>query len=341
MVNKNQLPLVQIGKNQLKTDLKRMGILEGDHVSVALSLKSIGFVVGGPDTLIDAILEVVGPKGTLIMNTHTKVFPISEINPNFIFDHRSTVPHTGIVPQCLMKRKGSIRSKHPIFSVVAIGRYAKYLTDNHDEHSTPYLPLEKLGKIEGKTLFIGTNGRLVAIRHEAQRKAGLSIVPMHLGVLYQNDRGKINLYAIDHPGCATRLPELVPKLEKMQTVKLGKVGMAPAIIGSADGIIGDMSSMLKNDPTLSLCHDPLCVYCRELERRLDLYDKVKNPIYFQRSKLLIQLLCFRNKIILLRKYNRVSFCNPRMKRKFQPVSFTATILLRISLILSHASKYKR
>ena len=163
-----------IEKDQLKSNLRQLGITKGDHIAVTLSFKSIGFVKGGPDALIDSLLEIIGPEGTLMMNAYTLSFPIAEIDPDYIFNPETTVPYTGLVPRTLMKRKDSIRSLHPTCSIVATGKLSKYLTDGHDEHSRAFLPYERLAQIGGKYLCIGINNRLVAIRHEAQRKADSS-----------------------------------------------------------------------------------------------------------------------------------------------------------------------
>ena len=113
-----------ISKNRLIADLRRIGLREGDHVAVALSFKSLGFVCGGPEVMIDALLEVVGPNGTIMMNTHTYGFPISKIKSNFIFDPKSTKSWTGLVPETLRRRAEAVRSWHPISSVTAIGKFA-------------------------------------------------------------------------------------------------------------------------------------------------------------------------------------------------------------------------
>ena len=50
----------EVPKQRIVDDLKRIGVTEGDHVAVVLSLKSIGYVVGGPAAFIEALLET-GP----------------------------------------------------------------------------------------------------------------------------------------------------------------------------------------------------------------------------------------------------------------------------------------
>ncbi len=306
MPNERQI----VRKDQIISDLRRMGLAEGDHVAVALSFKSIGFVEGGPEGFIDALLSVVGSKGTIMMNAHTSYFPVSEINPDYVFDCRVSTPVTGALPEKLLKHKGAVRSRHPTFSVVAVGHLSEYLTDGHDESSRPYLPFEKLAKVQGKCLFIGIDGRLVAIRHEAQRRAGLFIVPMLTGVKYKKNN-EVKLFVSVMPPCVKKLPELNPRLEEMDVLRNGKIGNAPSLIGLADNLLDSLSSILKDDPSLNLCDDLFCLSCRELERRLHISTKYEMTLF---QKTLRQMVYLKNRLTLLRKYSKIHIGPSRLER---------------------------
>jgi aminoglycoside 3-N-acetyltransferase len=318
----------KITKEQIKRDLARMGISKGDHVGVTLSFKSIGFVDGGPDAFIDALLEVVGPTGTIMMNAFTLSFPITEIPYDYVFDPESTVPYTGLAPRTFVKREASVRSRHPVGSVVAFGRLAEYLTDGHDESTNTYLPYERLAQVNGKYLCIGLGDSLVAIRHEAQQRAGLFIVPMFVGSLYKNKKGETKLFVWVHPPCHENLPTLVPKVEKMGIIKRSKIGEAASIVAPASQLLDAMTALLKEDPTLTLCNNIFCFRCRELERRMNLYGRIANPLFFQKSMFMRILLSLRNKLIL-RRYSYVSFCNTTCKQKVTPRIFLDIVLRRI------------
>ena len=289
-------------KKQLIADLKRIGISKGDHVALALSFKSMGHIKGGPMAFLESLLSIIGPEGTLMLNTFTNLFDLSKISKDYIFNLDTTKPNTGLVPLTFLKMKGVIRSRHPALSVAAVGKYAHYLTENH-LNSDLYLPYKKLAKINGKFLFIGINDRLVGVRHEAQRRAGLWIVPMYKGVYYLTSEGKVKLFVLKMPPCVTALPKLVPTLEKGKKISRSKIGDADSILALAKELIESMTELLKNQPALNLCDDMLCLNCRELERRLDLYDKLPNPQLFHKSFLLRKLITLRNKSILRRNHN--------------------------------------
>lgn len=327
----NQTPKPQptstIDKDTLVADLAKMGVAKGDHLAVALAFKKVGFVQGGPDALIDVLQEAVGTEGTLVLNAHTLSFHLREIDPDYIYDPQATPPAVGLIPTVFWKRKETIRSRHPTCSVVAWGKLARHLVERHDEHSpNPYLPYVKLVEAGGKFLFIGTENRLVAVRHEAQRRAGLFQRDNLQAVKYKRLDGGVGVFIWVCPPCTRTLPALVPRLENMGLVRRGKVGEAQSLLCSGE-VLDAMTQMLKQDPTLTLCDDFYCISCRELEHRMNLYRKIRNPRTFQRSKLIRETLHIRNSV-LQQYYNRLNFQHPNQSRLLEPVTIQETALRR-------------
>ncbi|MCZ6675302.1 MAG: AAC(3) family N-acetyltransferase, partial [Verrucomicrobia bacterium] len=166
----------------------------------------------------------------------------------------------------------------------------------HDENATAYLPYSRLAELRGKTLSIGIGDKLVGIRHEAQYLAGLlTLVPFKIGVRYRDDNGEIQLFIRrDKGGCVKRLPEFVPELRRQGLVKEGNVGIGASLLIPSQDILRVMVDLLKKNPALNVCGDISCLWCREVERRLALYDTIENPAYFQKSRLLRKLIAIRN-----------------------------------------------
>ncbi len=298
-----------------------MESLEGDHVAVALSFKSVGLIEGGPEAFIDGLLEAVGSEGTIMMNTFTQNFPITAIPTDFVFDSERSNPYTGVIPSRFMLRKEARRSRHPTFSVAAIGRLAEYLTEAHDENANPYLPYERLAEVNGKYLCIGVGSRLVAVRHEVQRRSGLSVVPKTMGVLYKNAEGKTRLFAFVHPTCAENTSKLVPMLVARGILKRGRIGCANSLVANVDDLIREMCLLLREDPTLTLCENVLCWECRELERRLSLRGHIKMPGFLQENWIIRGLLDFRSETIL-RQYDPKYFMSLSEKgRTWQNIKY--------------------
>ena len=56
-----------ITKQEIKNKLKSAGLTEKDTVIVHTSLSSIGYVCGGAQAIIEALIETVGNDGTIVM----------------------------------------------------------------------------------------------------------------------------------------------------------------------------------------------------------------------------------------------------------------------------------
>ncbi len=53
--------------DSLRADLRALGVTDGMTLMVHASLNKVGYLVGGPVTLIRALLDVLGTEGTLVM----------------------------------------------------------------------------------------------------------------------------------------------------------------------------------------------------------------------------------------------------------------------------------
>lgn len=148
-----------ISKKKLIADLKSSGIQLGDVVLVHSSLSKIGYVEGGADTFIDALIECIGSNGTLLMPTApTSGYQLNYIQENKLFDVLNTPSKTGIITETFRKRNGVIRSLHPTEPVAAYGPLAFELTKDHLNQLTPYnqnSPFYKITEHQGKILYVG------------------------------------------------------------------------------------------------------------------------------------------------------------------------------------------
>lgn len=286
---------MEITRDQIVSDLRKIGVYPGDHIAVGASFKSLGPVQGGPDGFIDALLEAVGPEGTLMMNTYTRVFYLAEVEfgwTDVVYDADTTKCTTGILSEKLRLREGAVRSRHPIMSNAAIGKHAHFLLDHHDETAESYSPYAKLAEVNGKYLAIGIGDHLKGFRHCAQQKAGLlNIVPWKRAANYRGPHGELKAFVLsDRGGCTTRLPDLVEHLRQEGALAEGDIGQAKTIHVPMMDSLEIMRRRLSEEPASYLCERPTCYWCRELENKLNLYGKIKDPKFFQKHGMIIWLM---------------------------------------------------
>lgn len=58
-------------KEEIIQKLREVGLEKGDAVMVHTSLTRMGYVCGGAQTVIEALMEVVGKDGTIMMPTQS------------------------------------------------------------------------------------------------------------------------------------------------------------------------------------------------------------------------------------------------------------------------------
>lgn len=160
-------------KHDITVLLLELGIQKGDQIMVHSSLKSLGYVDGGADAVIDAILETIGQEGTLLVPTNTfqGSVTIHLRNTNEV-DLRYAPSTTGLISETIRLRKECIRSMHPTHPVGAIGSKAWELVREHHLGDSPAGEKSPYGKLaamkNGKVLLIGvTNGNNTMI-HTAE-----------------------------------------------------------------------------------------------------------------------------------------------------------------------------
>ena len=150
-----------------------MGIGAGDVLLVHSSLKAIGPVEGGADSVIDAMLSVVGPGGLLSAATHTWAV-VSDKQP--VWHELYTPSNVGVLGNVLRKRASAVRSLHPTHSVAAIGSRAAEFCAGHERDNTPCSPTSPYGKLAqwgGKVVLLGVDLTKCTYFHCVEEMAGL------------------------------------------------------------------------------------------------------------------------------------------------------------------------
>ncbi len=164
-----------VTKAQIKDSLSNVELRRGDIVMVHTSLSSLGYVIGGAQTVIEALIETVGEEGTIMMPTQSWKNLDPEIGVHWdadedewdiirqnwpAYDKKITPTNTmGAVAEMFRLWPGTLRSDHPARSVAAWGKYAKYLTENHDLSDIfgDSSPIGKLYELNGYVLLIGVD----------------------------------------------------------------------------------------------------------------------------------------------------------------------------------------
>ena len=131
-----------------------MGLTGRETILIHSSMKSIGDVAGGADTVLDALMEFFS-DGLLLLPTHTWK-TVNAANP--VFDVRTSPCCVGILPELFRSRPGVVRSLHPTHSLAGYGKDAAAYLAGQELCNTPCTPggaYDRLKDMGGKILLIG------------------------------------------------------------------------------------------------------------------------------------------------------------------------------------------
>ncbi|HUT80742.1 MAG TPA: AAC(3) family N-acetyltransferase [Candidatus Bathyarchaeia archaeon] len=177
-------------------DFQTIGLKKGDIVIVHSSMSKIGWIAGGPETIVDALMEVITPEGTIAMpsmttgNTDPQCWnypPVPqewwEIIRKESTPYRPEITPTrgmGRIPEIFRQYKGVLRSNHPIASFAAWGKYARKITEEHDlvEEFGMKTPLGKLYDLDAKILLLGVGYENNTSLHLSESLADLQNHPI-------------------------------------------------------------------------------------------------------------------------------------------------------------------
>ncbi|MEU3714308.1 aminoglycoside 3-N-acetyltransferase [Streptomyces catenulae] len=219
-----------VTRGRLARDLTALGLRAGDVVMFHTGLSAIGYVAGGPQTVVGALRDVVGGRGTLMVTCGwNDALPYDftqwpqDWQDALRAEHPAYDPATseaehnnGRLPQALLRLPDTVRSRHPDVSFAALGPDARALMDEHpwDDPHGPDSPLARLVTLGGCVLLLGAPLDSLTLLHHAEALAdapGKRFVTYEQPVLVDGERVWRRFTDIDSEDGAFDYSGIVPE----------------------------------------------------------------------------------------------------------------------------------
>jgi aminoglycoside 3-N-acetyltransferase len=182
----NTLPITP---TQLQHDFTQLGVTAGDLVMLHASVKAVGPVLGGPPTILQALLDTLTPAGTLMMYVGWNDIPdfLEELSAEEAAHYRAHHPpfdpatsravrDHGLLAECLRGWPGASRSVNAEASMAAVGGMAEQITRDHPLNFGygAGSPLDTLVRMRGHVVLLGSSLDAVTLLHYAENRARMT-----------------------------------------------------------------------------------------------------------------------------------------------------------------------
>jgi len=273
-----------LSQQDIERALRDVGVTNGDLLFVHSSLSALGHIEGGADTIINALLAVLGPEGTLVLPTFSRCvffYDVELTGDSYIrpYHPEKSPVVTGRTPQVFLDRTGVVRSRHPTHSVGVIGPLSEECIKDHRETDSPASrrsPLGKLVDLGGKILMLGAPLGSLTFIHLIEDCLNLPFLKRAYGWIERED-GSIETVAIPKwlpghrdwytPPADERKLFRALRVAGWQTQRLD-VGLGKLELIDAQQLFQIAIQVIGNDPTLLLCDDPHCLFCAKYQKIL-------------------------------------------------------------------------
>jgi aminoglycoside 3-N-acetyltransferase len=249
-----------VAQSEVRDALWQAGLRPGDLVLGHFSLSQFGYVEGGCDGLIETLLALLEPSGTLMMPT----FAFSWIG-NRPYDPRQTASRVGKTTDAFWRRPGVLRSAHPTHSFAATGPLASQFLAGHD-HTMPPIsrdgPIGRLADADGKILMFCSAGRNTCM-HAGDYWSGIPFVDLLCHIVENGERKEVIV-----PDCPWHA-SFDKTCEKLRIRGLSRdipLGESEIHVMKCRDAIEAQAEIARNTPEALLPAGCECPYCQRLRR---------------------------------------------------------------------------
>lgn len=266
----------------IRNAIENLG-LTGKPTCIHSSFRSFGLFDGGPQALIDGMLEA---GCTVMVPTFSWGFLVSPPhgfnyvqNGVYFWDDPPASPLTGFtpecneidiatmgaIPKCVLEMPGRVRGNHPLCSFTAIGPESHNLIDGQT-YIDVYAPFDRLEQAGGSIILMGVGYNKCTLLHHAESRAGIQLTRRWAraanGEVVETANGS----------CSSGFDKLEDTLASIANTKW--VGRSYWRAFSASAALRLATDAIKRDYSIRHCGHPDCRNCNDVSKGGPILDKM-------------------------------------------------------------------
>ncbi len=232
-----------MNRNDIANALCDMGLAKGATVMLHSSMLSLGQVEGGPDAVVDAFLDAVGPQGTLMVPVFGAL---------------------GILTEIVKKRPDAVVSPCSKGTVAAIGANAQKLCSGHGLGKTVHgdsSPYTQLAELDGMICLLGVDQDRNTTLHAVEALLELPYLSDTTGI-YTTPEGETREKTWQYyPGPHRDFISFERHLRAENAITIHRLGHAQVRLFKARDLFAIGLKLGRQNPAFALCDNPACEAC--------------------------------------------------------------------------------
>jgi aminoglycoside N3'-acetyltransferase len=263
-----------VALGEVRAGVRALG-LSGLPLCVHSSLRSFGWVDGGPSTVVAGLLDegctVLVPTFTF---AHEVLPPPGMRPPRNAFDYddppggwpavappydpssNSVETDMGAIPRAVLAIEGRVRGRHALDAFTATGPLAHQLVDGQTAEDV-YAPLCALAAHGGWVVLMGVGLTRLTLVHWAEQLAGRQLFRRWASVPGAGAAPEVAMFAVG--GCSAGFARLESTIGRLARETL--VGRSPWRAFPARRTAEAAAEAIRRDPTITACQQPDCREC--------------------------------------------------------------------------------
>ena len=229
-------------RQDIEGGLRDLGLCEGDIVLLHSSLSAFGLVDGGAPAVVQAFLEVLGDRGTLVVPIFGAL---------------------GVITDVVREDPRAVRSLHPLAAVAAIGADAEEICHNHWKAETahgPGTPYTRIAERGGYVCLAGVDQDRNTTLHTAEAMLELPYLTDRT-MTFTTPDGEVTRTIRYFPGPHRDFIGLDHLLREAGVMRIARVGKAVVRLVKSRDLIDVCLEAGRADPAYALCDNARCADC--------------------------------------------------------------------------------